>query len=108
MQRRKFLQLTGLSTAGLFFTRASAEPGLPPQALHFPSKVAVLRDGQWLPLTGSKEHWTLEYLSVNLRDTGRSMDVRVASPGAAIEQVRLSWDLVFPTTALYLGDHWER
>ena len=68
----------------------------------------MLRNGQWMTLTGSKEHWTLDQLSVDLRVAGDSMGIDLRAPGMTLEKIRLSWDLVFPATAQYLGDAWER
>lgn len=108
MQRRRFLRLSGCSLAALFFTRLHAESGMPYEALHFPSKISLLQDGQWLSLAGSKERWTLNQLSVDLQHKDHSMAIALRAPGMAIEKIRLSWDLDFPASARYLGDHWER
>ncbi|MDR3713139.1 MAG: hypothetical protein P4L51_10020 [Puia sp.] len=108
MQRRRFLQLSGFSAAALFFNRVSARSGVAYQALHFPSAVAVQSEGQWMELSGSKEHWTYNQVAVDLRHEESSMSVRVHAPGLSIEAVRLSWNQAFANTARYLGDHWER
>ena len=111
MQRRQFLQLSGFSAAALFFSRLNAESGVYDTILQYPSKIAVLRDGQWLPLTGSKEHWTLDRLSVDLKHMGHggsSLGIELRAPGIALEKIRLSWDRAFSGTAKYLGDAWER
>lgn len=118
MQRRRFLRLTGLSTAALFFNRLNA--GTSDRALNFPTSVFVWRDGQWMKLAGAREHWTLGSLVVDLRhtaggigkvggkNTAGGMAVDLHAPGVALEMVKLSWDLGFSASAKYLGDHWER
>jgi len=108
MQRRQFLQLSGFSAAALFFSRLNAESGIADMVLQFPSKIAVLRDGKWLALSGSKEHWTLDRLTVDLKQTRTSMGIGLRAPGIALEQIKLSWDRAFSGTANYLGDTWER
>jgi alpha-galactosidase len=111
MQRRQFLQLSGFSAAALFFSRLNAGSGVSDTILQFPSKIAVLRDGKWLALSGSKEHWTLDRLTVDLKHMGKggsSMGIGLRAPGIALEKIRLSWDQAFPGTAKYLGDAWER
>lgn len=111
MQRRQFLQLSGFSAAALFFTRLNAESGVADMALQFPSKIAVLRDGKWLALAGSKEHWTADRLTIDLKHMGHggsSMGIELRAPGMALEKIRLSWDRAFSGTARYLGDTWER
>jgi alpha-galactosidase len=111
MQRRQFLQLSGFSAAALFFSTLNAESGIYDTILQFPSKIAVLRDGKWLPLTGSKDLWTLDRLTVDLKHMGRSgssMGIELRAPGIALEKIRLSWDRAFSGTAKCLGDAWER
>jgi len=111
MQRRQFLQLSGFSAAALFFSRLNAESGVADMVLQFPSKIAVLHDGKWLALSGSKEHWTLDRLTVDLKHMGHgrsSMGIELRAPGIALEKIRLSWDRAFSGTAKYLGDTWER
>jgi len=54
----------------LFFSRLNAGTGIYEKVLQSPSKIAVLRNGQWLALTGSKEHWALDRLEVDLRVAG--------------------------------------
>lgn len=111
MQRRQFLQLSGFSAAALFFSRLNAGSGVSDTILQFPSKLAVLRDGKWLALSGSKEHWTLDRLTVDLKHLGHggsSMGIELRAPGISLEKIRLSWDRAFSGTAKYLGDAWER
>jgi alpha-galactosidase len=122
MQRRQFLQLSGFSAAALIFDQLHAGAGVPYRHLHFPSKIAAWRGGQWLPLTGSKEHWALDQLEVAFRyrsthhpagtdhrqPAATAMGIQIKAPGMTLEKIRLSWDLDLPSPAKYLGDAWER
>lgn len=108
MKRKQFLKLSGLSAASLFFTRPYTAIGSPRMDLHFPTKLAVLTGGQWQPLTGSKERWTLHQLVVTLRHSTDGMSVLIQSPSMAVEKLRLTWDWSFQPTASWLGDAWER
>jgi alpha-galactosidase len=108
MQRRRFLRLSGLSAAALFFTRSHGETGPPVPSLHFPSRIAVLTGGQWMSLSGSNERWTFRELSVLLSHAGDVLSVRAHAPGMEIQQLRLSWDTPFSPACRYLGDEWER
>ncbi len=108
MKRKQFLKLSGFSTAALFFNRLNATPSSPGPSLHFPSKVSLWGGNQWLDFSGSKEHWTLKQLSVDLQHTDDGMSVQVHAPNVAIEKIRLSWDWPAPATGKYLGDAWER
>ena len=108
MQRRRFLQLTGLSTAALFFNQTHAGP--PSTALHFPAAITLLKEGSWLHLASSAggSHWTLDDLTVDLQPTPDGMRISLHAPSTPLEKVRLSWPWSFPATALTLGDAWER
>src|ERR1700754_2807770 len=106
MRRRHFMRLSGLSTAALFFGGAYSIGGGAGTPLHFPTAVAILREGEWVKLGGSKERWSFQQLVVSLGHGEGSMRVRVQAPGVAIEKVRLSWDQGFGSAASYLGDEW--
>jgi alpha-galactosidase len=109
MQRRRFLRLSGISAAALFFTRSySGQTTAPAAVLHFPSRVAVLSGGQWTPLSGSKENWTFRQLNVRLAHAWDVLSVRLHAPGMEIQQLRLGWDSPFSPGCRYLGDQWER
>src|SRR5579872_7507788 len=108
MQRRRFLQLTGLSTAALFFNRTPANAAAPQSALHFPSSIDLLKNGDWLPLKGSNGNlWTLDDLSVLLQHTATGMTIAVSAPMNPLEKIRLSWPWSFNAAASTLGDAWE-
>ena len=108
MKRRQFLKLAGVSTGTLFFNRLLAGCHAPVATLHFPKQIALLKNGQWLPLAGGNEHWTLDDLTVELKHTATGFDIRLHAPTTPLEKLRLSWDWSFPDSAKYLGDAWER
>jgi alpha-galactosidase len=110
MKRRHFLKLSGCSTAALFFNQSYAGAGAPRAALHFPSAVATLQGGNWVPLAGSKESWMLRDLNLHLTPAGTGMGVQIRSPKTPLEKLRLTWDLPtrLSSNAIYLGDAWER
>jgi alpha-galactosidase len=110
MKRRHFLQLSGLSTAALFFNRSYAGTAREAPMLHFPSAIASWQQGNWIPLTGSKESWMLRDLNLRLIPTETGMSVQIQSPKTPLEKLRLSWDLTtnLPSTSIFLGDAWER
>jgi len=111
VKRRHFLKLSGLSTAALFFNRAHAHTGVPAPALHFPSKLALLKNGAWLPLaaSGGGSRWTLDDLDVDLQHTpDGGIRISMHAPSTPLEKLRFSWPWSFPVTASTLGDAWER
>jgi len=108
VKRRHFFKLTGLSTGALFFNRLLAGFNAPVATLHFPKQITLLKNGQWLPLSGANEHWTLDDLTVGLGHTATGFAIRLHAPSTPLEKLRLSWDWSFPDNAKYLGDAWER
>jgi alpha-galactosidase len=108
MQRRRFLQLTGLSTAALFFNQAHG--GAPSATLHYPANIALLKNGSWFPLVSSASgsRWTLDDLIVDLQHTQEGMRISLHAPSTPLEKIRLGWPWSFPGTAVTLGDAWER
>ncbi len=108
MLRRRFIQLSGFSAASLLCTGWDKNARTPYLAMDLPSEVALLSAGQWRPLTGSGNRWTLDQASVELEHTGAALFVRVQAPGLELEKVRLGWKRSFPAAAKNLGDHWER
>lgn len=107
MKRRQFLEFAGLSTAALFFNR-SAVLAAPGSTLQFPNHIDLLKDGQWMSLDGSREHWTLNDLAVDLQHTATGFRILLHAPSSPLEKLRLSWNWSFPAAAGYLGDAWER
>ncbi|HEY4334728.1 MAG TPA: hypothetical protein VGM89_02495, partial [Puia sp.] len=107
MDRRRFIRLTGLSTASLVFTRLDAA-GSAVQTIDFPTAVSVLSGGQWTALQGSGDRWTQGPFEVLVQHSGGALDIRLRAPGKELEKVKLSWKQAFDGNTRYLGDQWER
>ena len=108
MKRRHFLKLSGLSTAALFFNRSYAGTGTPCASLHFPTAIASWQQGNWIPLTGSKEQWRLNDLTVSLKHTKTGISIQLQSPQTPLEKLRFGWELPNKPSSIWLGDAWER
>jgi alpha-galactosidase len=108
MKRRHFLKLSGLSTAALFFNNTYATTGAPTETLQFPTSISTWQQGKWTPLTGSRENWQLNDLTVRLKHTKTGISIQLQSPHTAIEKLRFSWDLPTTPSSIWLGDAWER
>jgi alpha-galactosidase len=108
MKRRHFLKLSGLSTAALFFNNSTQATGAPAETLQFPTAISVWQQGNWTPLTGSKERWTLNDLTVTLKHTKAGISIQLQSPHTPLQKLRLSWDLPAAPSSIWLGDAWER
>jgi alpha-galactosidase len=108
MKRRHFLQLSSLSTAALFFNNTYATSGAPTETLHFPTAIASWQQGNWIPLTGSKEQWKLNDLTIALKHTKAGISIQLQSSRTPLEKLRFSWDLSSKPSSILLGDAWER
>ncbi len=108
MKRRHFLKLSGLSTAALFFNHSAEAIGVTVETLQFPTAIFSWREGNWIPLTSSKDQWTLKDLTVSLKHTKGEITIRLQSPHTPLEKLRLSWDIPKSPSSIWLGDAWER
>ena len=74
-----------------------------------PARVGIDHDGSGLVSTqrlGSR--YTSAEGAVELVDTPAGLAVRVTCPTGKLARVVLRWETAFPSSALFLGDHWER
>src|ERR1700759_5527084 len=117
MQRRRFIRVTGLSAASLFFLRTDPRSGETGETIGFPSYVSILSAGQWITLQGSRERWTgratvlLDHVTgpaIGGREAIHVLRVQVSAPGISLEKIRIGWNRVFDQNAKFLGDDWER
>ncbi|HTB26035.1 MAG TPA: hypothetical protein VK711_11735 [Puia sp.] len=108
MQRRKFLQVSGLSAASFLFTRIDPISGNQMKVIRFPDAVSVRCIGEWISLAGSNEIWKHEDIQVKFQLNGEVLALFVDAPGRELEFIKCSWKQPYPTTSKFLGDQWER
>jgi alpha-galactosidase len=108
VQRRKFLQVSGLSAASFLFARIDPVTGNQFKTMRFPDAVSVRCGGEWISLAGTNENWKFEELQVSFQLNGEAVSVSVSSPKRALEFVKCSWKQVFGATSKFLSDQWER
>jgi len=109
LQRRKFLQLTGFSTAGFLFTRFDPLSGSQLDTIRLPDSVSVRCSGEWIPLQESGGNWKMKDILVKFSYAGNSLSLVVNAPNQALEFIKCSWRQSKPSANIkYLGDHWER
>lgn len=108
MQRRKFLQVSGLSAASLLFTRFDPLSGNPMKVIRFPDAISVRCSGEWFSLAGSTEIWKLEDLQVKLQLNGEVLSLFVDASRRELEFIKCSWKQAYPATSKFLADQWER
>ncbi len=111
MNRRNFIQTTGISLASILISDSLFafynQPG--GQLLNFPDEVTAVVNDQLVKLTGKgKQVWTYRDLIVNLKNTGKSIVIEIQSPQSAISAVNLYWNKSTGTSSSILNDHWER
>jgi alpha-galactosidase len=108
VQRRKFLQVSGLSAASFMFTRFNPLTGNPMKVIRFPDVVSVRCNGEWISLAGSTEVWKHEDTQVKFQLNGEVLSLFVDAPRRELEFIKCSWKQIYPTTSKFLADQWER
>jgi alpha-galactosidase len=111
MNRRNFIQTSGLSLATLLISDSIfALPGLPGgQLINFPNDVSAIVNGQTLKLIGKgKQVWTYQGVVVTLKSVNNSIAVMIQAPGVKLSSVSLHWKTPVKNSSKILNDQWER
>lgn len=110
MNRRNFINISGVSIAGLIINTSSAFANLPPQyLLSLPDEIWINSGGQLTALFSTdKLKWTNKDVEVTLQQEALLLKVYVQSPTVSLDNIQLKWKYSSDSTAKYLGDHWER
>jgi alpha-galactosidase len=108
VQRRKFLQVSGLSAASFLFTRIDPNSGNQMKVIRFPDAVSVRCIGEWISLAGSNEIWKHEDIQVKFQLNGEVLSLLVDAPRRELEFIKCSWKQPYLATSKFLGDQWER
>jgi alpha-galactosidase len=108
LQRRKFLRLSGLTTASFIFTRFDPVSGSSFRALQFPDSVSVRCAGEWIILKGSGGNWNFQNVQVTLHHNDNSLSLFISAPGRELEFIQCQWKQAASPSSKYLADHWER
>lgn len=109
MQRRHFLTLSATTAAAVLFSRLTYATLAQTHIMNAPDEVWVQSGDEWFKLKGSNESlFSHKDIQVTVKAGGNSRGVYVASPTQQLNAVRLKWKHGVPSTAISLGDHWER
>jgi alpha-galactosidase len=108
LQRRRFIQVSGLSAASFLFTHTDPLTGNAYRALRIPDTISVRCAGEWISLHGITENWKSGDIQVALRMNGEASSLFVSAPGRELEFIKCSWKQVAPPASKWLADHWER
>lgn len=108
MNRRHFIQTTGLSLASVLISDvvfASQKE----QLIHFPDAVTAIINNKPVSLKGTgKQQWSYEDVLVVLKNTNKSIVVEIQAPGVSLSEITLYWKTPLKEGSLILNDHWER
>ena len=110
MQRRKFLQTSGLSIASVLLYNPLSE-GLElgsKNLIQFPDAVDAVINNNSIKLNGKNALWSNNGLEVKLIPSSKSMDVEIHAPKMALSSVTLHWKLPMNQLSIIKNDHWER
>jgi alpha-galactosidase len=108
MNRRHFIQTSGLSLAAFLVTDTIFSANYIP-LINFPDEVTAIVDGLTVTLTGkNRQEWNCRNLTVSLKNTGESIAAFIQAPGVQLSVVTLHWKTPVKETAKILNDHWER
>lgn len=109
MERRKFIQTTGLSIASvLVYSTFSENFGINSHLIQFPDAVNAIINNENVKLIGKNERWSNNGLEVNLINSARSMNVEISAPKIVLSAVTLNWKLPINSLSIIKNDHWER
>src|ERR1700712_601385 len=108
MNRRNFIQTTGLSLTSLLINDSIfASPT--PQTINFPDEVAAIINEQKVKLVSKgKDTWTYQDLLISLKNTEFGVAIAVQAPKVRLSAITLEWKFSTKNSTTILNDHWER
>ena len=108
MKRRRFIQVTGLSTASFLFTAIDPLNGKTIKAMRIPDSVSVRCSGEWISLQPQTETWKYQEIEVSFQLDGYILSVYVKAVRRELEFIKCSWKQAPLLSSKCLNDHWER
>jgi alpha-galactosidase len=109
LNRRNFIQLTGVSLASLLVSDFIKAEGRKLTLMQMPDEVKIRSgDVDYSLQSSDKQTWNFRDIIVKLKNTKDSVLILVHSPTLALQEVRLSWKIPAVKNAVVLGDAWER
>ncbi|MFT3934905.1 MAG: hypothetical protein QM726_14870 [Chitinophagaceae bacterium] len=111
MDRKKFIQTTGISLAALFTGNAIAwaNGNAGNKLIQMPGKLYAQVNGKTILLnTAGHNKWQNGNVMVELINKTDSVAVQIAAHGVALESISLEWSIPLSTSSLLLNDQWER
>jgi alpha-galactosidase len=109
MQRRHFINLSATAALSVLFSRityATSTGGTFPST---PEEVWAQSGEEWFKLSGTNgSKFSYKEIEVTVKTNGNAKGIYVKSPVQQLNAVRLKWHHDIPSSAKFLGDHWER
>jgi alpha-galactosidase len=108
MQRRHFIQLSGIAAAGTLFSKLTRAAGIQAD-MHIPEEVWAQTENGWVKLTAAAgDAFGYHDIEVSFSSSGQALGVFLRSPSQPLCAVRLKWPHHLPSDTRFLGDQWER
>ena len=109
MNRRNFLQISGISIGSLLIADYIKAAGKKVYTIQMPDAIKILSGDTYFSLQSSDKHtWHYKDVMVEMKRLNDAVTVFVQSPSLALEEVTLYWNISTSNKANILGDHWER
>ena len=109
MNRRKFIQLSGVSMAGLVINSTSFENGTPKYLMAMPDEIwANTGDERVALVSADKITWRYKDIVVDITQAEKQLGVDVQSPSLPLNNIQLKWKYALPASSKCFGDAWER
>jgi alpha-galactosidase len=109
MQRRRFLKLSATTTTAVLLSRLTYATSTQTTAINIPDEVWAQSGDEWFRLKAANGTvFSYKDIEVKVKTNGNAKGVYVTSPTQQLNAVRLKWKHSIPSTAKFLGDHWER
>lgn len=109
MNRRHFIQTSGLSLASLLMRDSLLANDRGGQFIDLPDEVtAILNDQQVLLSSKARTSWSFHDLVVELPHHKGSLVVNIRAPESRISAVTLHWKRPGQSASQVMNDHWER
>ena len=109
MQRKHFLQLSAGSAVSLLLGKLTYAEASRPATINMPDEVWAQSGETWSRLTGSNGSvFRFKDIQVTIKTNGNAKGIYAQSPGQQLNAVRLKWKHNMSSSALFLGDQWER
>jgi alpha-galactosidase len=91
-------------------TGGTAGSAMPTRLPDMPTRVLIDHDGsgRLIPMQQNGGRFTSADGAIETRGTADGLTVMAACPSGLLARVVLRWEMNFPASALFLGDHWER